>query len=344
VTVNSSPILTHRHPAMTKRYSRCHTHQIITSKLKVGIAVLVIFLISSFILVPNQVTAQVSGTCQTSGPGAYQQCLCECPSGFARDNSQDNCNFSNGVCGGTCSCIVQPTPSCGNEGNTCCLGGMGVRQCEPGLECDNGTCVVGPSPTHPVPGQGQCTYHWANGCYCQCDTGSTVVQDTCSGGSASCGGTCVCLNPTPTNNPSCSDITDATECGYTPGCRYANGFCAPIDYNLGPPLGPFTLCSYADCSNCPEGSGVPTALGCIPTNTQDFVVGFLRFALGIGGGIAFLLMLYGVLVIITSGGSPERVAGGQQTITAALGGLLFIIFSVVILNLVGFQILQIPGF
>jgi hypothetical protein len=38
------------------------------------------------------------------------------------------------------------------------------------------------------------------------------------------------------------------------------------------------------------------------------------------------------------------MTAGKQAITAALIGLLFIIFSVIILNLIGVQILGIPGF
>jgi len=64
----------------------------------------------------------------------------------------------------------------------------------------------------------------------------------------------------------------------------------------------------------------------------------------IAGGIAFLLIIFGGFQIILSGGNPDRVKAGKEMITAALGGLLLIIFSVFILRLVGYDILRLPGF
>lgn len=96
--------------------------------------------------------------------------------------------------------------------------------------------------------------------------------------------------------------------------------------------------------NCNEGE-VNTALGCIPIGSaNNFIAWILKFAIGIGGGIAFLLMLFGVFQIITSSGDPERLKAGKELITSALIGLLMIIFSVFLLQLIGVQILDIPGF
>ena len=70
----------------------------------------------------------------------------------------------------------------------------------------------------------------------------------------------------------------------------------------------------------------------------------VNYSMGIGGLIAFLLMVFGGLQIIFSGGNPERVKAGKEIITAAIGGLLLIIFSVFILRIIGYDILAIPGF
>jgi hypothetical protein len=101
---------------------------------------------------------------------------------------------------------------------------------------------------------------------------------------------------------------------------------------------------YGNCSY--HGvAGVKTALGCIPTqDTQEFVGWILRLAIGIGGGIAFLLMLFGGIKMITSAGNPEAVKAGQELITSALMGLIFIIFSLFLLQLIGVKIFEIPGF
>lgn len=93
-----------------------------------------------------------------------------------------------------------------------------------------------------------------------------------------------------------------------------------------------------------EWSGVKTAIGCVPTRPNDFIKGLLRFAMGIGGGIALLLMIFGALQMITSAGSPESLKKGQEQFTSAIIGLLFIIFSVLLLQIIGADILGIPGF
>ncbi|MBI2405617.1 hypothetical protein HYV21_00995 [Candidatus Microgenomates bacterium] len=97
---------------------------------------------------------------------------------------------------------------------------------------------------------------------------------------------------------------------------------------------------------CPNGTrGIYTAFGCIPVeNTTEFVKWFLGWAIGIGGGIAFLLILWSGFQIMTSAGNPERLKAGREQLTAAIGGLLFLIFSVFLLRLIGVDILQLPGF
>lgn len=90
--------------------------------------------------------------------------------------------------------------------------------------------------------------------------------------------------------------------------------------------------------------GINTAIGCIPIDSGTaFAEWFLPRLLGIMGGVAFLLMLYGAFLMITSAGNPEKVKAGRETITSALAGLIFAIFSLFILRVIGIDILQIPG-
>jgi Na+(H+)/acetate symporter ActP len=90
---------------------------------------------------------------------------------------------------------------------------------------------------------------------------------------------------------------------------------------------------------------INTAIGQIdPTNLQGFVQQLLNLAFGVAGGIAFLLMLFGVFQVMTSAGNPERMKSGSELITSALTGLLFIVFSIFILKLIGITVLDIPGF
>lgn len=90
--------------------------------------------------------------------------------------------------------------------------------------------------------------------------------------------------------------------------------------------------------------GLLTAIGCINTQPAKLVGDVLRFLLGIGGGIAFLLMLFGVFQMITSAGNPQTLKEGQDRFTSAVIGLLMVVFSVLLLQIIGVDILNIPGF
>ena len=118
--------------------------------------------------------------------------------------------------------------------------------------------------------------------------------------------------------------------------------CQPDDQSLpsltiGPPM-------RIRPQECLEGEGIITALGCIPTKPQGFITWVFKFAAFIGGGIAFLLMGWGAFLMITSAGNPEQIQAGREIMISAGTGLLFIIFSVFILRLIGVDILKIPGF
>lgn len=108
------------------------------------------------------------------------------------------------------------------------------------------------------------------------------------------------------------------------------------------------LCQQAgpltdECLKCEEGE-VWTALGCIPTSAEGLVRNLFRISLGIAGGVALLFILFGAFTISVSAGSPESVQKGKEMVTSAIIGLVFIIFSTIILQWIGVSILAIPGF
>lgn len=97
---------------------------------------------------------------------------------------------------------------------------------------------------------------------------------------------------------------------------------------------------------CPSngGTGIQTALGCVPiSDSNTLVAWFLRWAVGIAGGVAFLFILLAGFQIMTASGNPERLQHGRELLTAAISGLILIIFSVFLLNLIGVEILNLPG-
>lgn len=75
-----------------------------------------------------------------------------------------------------------------------------------------------------------------------------------------------------------------------------------------------------------------------------FLSSILKWAVGIGGGIAFLLILYAGFMIMTSAGNPERLKAGQELITSAISGLILLIFSIFILKFIGIDILGLNSF
>lgn len=81
-----------------------------------------------------------------------------------------------------------------------------------------------------------------------------------------------------------------------------------------------------------------TALGNIPTDITGLATKVLSIAIGLAGGIALILLVFGSIRVLTSSGDQQRLAGGRDTIIAAIAGLLFLIFSVLILKAIGVAI------
>ncbi|MBD3250848.1 MAG: hypothetical protein GF381_04765 [Candidatus Pacebacteria bacterium] len=118
----------------------------------------------------------------------------------------------------------------------------------------------------------------------------------------------------------------------------------------------FALCNqinkasenYADCLQCVgDGTDVQkiwTAIGCIPTDIESIIGVVLKMGLLLGGGATLLMILAGAFSISVSQGDPKKTGEAKDLITAAIIGLIFIIFSISILQYIGVNILHIPGF
>lgn len=124
----------------------------------------------------------------------------------------------------------------------------------------------------------------------------------------------------------------------------------PLPSGAAGSLGTTQICNFISdsgereqCNMCFGRPGVWTPFGCIETDPQKFVEKILKIAIGMAGGIAFLMIIYGGFVTMTSSGNPEKLNEGREIITSAVAGLLLIIFSVVILKIIGVDILGIPG-
>ena len=98
---------------------------------------------------------------------------------------------------------------------------------------------------------------------------------------------------------------------------------------------------YSDEEGCKR---IVTAFGPVSTGANAFTRWVLGFVLSISGGLVILIIIISGYRLMTSQGDPEKVKNARDQLTAAIVGLLFIIFSLVILELITRDILGLPGF
>lgn len=96
-----------------------------------------------------------------------------------------------------------------------------------------------------------------------------------------------------------------------------------------------------------------TQLGCIGTNLGGFqqegaaagvVQTLLNVVFSIVGGLAFLSIIYGSFIILTSQARPERLNYGKRVVYGAVIGVIFSLSAVFLVNLLASGVLKIPGF
>lgn len=86
--------------------------------------------------------------------------------------------------------------------------------------------------------------------------------------------------------------------------------------------------------------------GFLPLSTSP--LGFIQdlgtWLLTIASAAAFIFIIYSGYILMTSQGDKEKIANAREIMTSAITGLIFIILSIAILEIIGVDILQIPGF
>ena len=136
-----------------------------------------------------------------------------------------------------------------------------------------------------------------------------------------------------------------------------NCTCIPGDQLVVPELNSFCTKYFqhntdelSKCNNCILGSpdkpfgGFYTSIGCIPLKLETFITKYVfNIGIGIAGGLALLCIIYSAFRMQTSLGNPEAIKKAQENLTACITGLIIIIFSVLILKIIGVDILRIPG-
>lgn len=81
----------------------------------------------------------------------------------------------------------------------------------------------------------------------------------------------------------------------------------------------------------------------ISTTPSQFIITLFTDLLGIIGGIAILLIISAGYKIMMSSGKPEAIQQAREQLVAAIVGLIFIILSFVIFQLIVVDVLKIPG-
>lgn len=118
-----------------------------------------------------------------------------------------------------------------------------------------------------------------------------------------------------------------------------------------PPPGAKKICDSAGkaagvCRQCMQGDppeGMWTAIGCLSTKPEKAAEQVFNIALGFGGIFILIQILMGAFGLITSSGNPGAVEKARSRIINAIVALLFLVFSVTLLQIIGMQILQLPG-
>ncbi len=87
-----------------------------------------------------------------------------------------------------------------------------------------------------------------------------------------------------------------------------------------------------------------TAIAGFSLTPTEFISTLLGILLSISGMIALLIIIWTGYKMMMSRGNPEKIEEAKEQLTSAITGLLFIILSIVILEVIGVDILKIPDF
>lgn len=136
--------------------------------------------------------------------------------------------------------------------------------------------------------------------------------------------------------------------------------CITLNFRASIPSGTNTSCNATDISPPVDRSAPPTppcgtsladtaacntAIGRINVSSpQNFVARLFGIILGIAGIATIFLFIYSGYIFITSSGDKQKLQGARETITSAIVGLLFIIFSIALLEFLGVHLLRISTF
>lgn len=161
-----------------------------------------------------------------------------------------------------------------------------------------------------------------------------VKVDPCTSGSPSIPGdlsnpACICISPTASPLSSIMPLCEKINPKSMSGGRSEKEACI----------------SCLSGNNTNQAAGIWTSVGCVYGNLGTFIQeSVLGWGIGLAGGVSMLCIMYAAFMMQTSRGNAETIKKAQQLMTSCITGLMLIIFSVLILRVIGVSILKIPGF
>lgn len=179
-------------------------------------------------------------------------------------------------------------------------------------------------------------------------TGGTPTNcsstETCYANVSHPRGTCFAAGTTPTPGPgpcagACRSACQSDEVP-TKLCAAGTMLCCEPLSNTGG-----TIKNGPEPTSCIGTLGFETAIGCIPVeNPQAFATFFIKWGMRIAGGIALALIGYSGFITMSSSGDPKKLKAGQELLTAAISGLILLLFGVFALRFIGVDILRLDQF
>jgi hypothetical protein len=230
----------------------------------------------------------------------------------------------------------------GGAGDVCAYDHNGGYECYQGQTCAEDP----PGPNDQTPRNPRCVGAVAPGVQTRPATCTCDKPPGQSGGGGNNGFHCQKPDGTPGDQQFCNDARTAcmpdpqSTNANTPGVLCNSGHAGRQYPTLVPPPPP--PCVQFDAQGkCQE---VSTALGNLKTDPSGFITTVFGILLSVSGGIALLLIIRAGYWLMTSGGQPEKINNARDQLIAAIVGLIFLIFSLVMLQVIGVEILKAPCF
>lgn len=142
----------------------------------------------------------------------------------------------------------------------------------------------------------------------------------------------------PSNKPCCPSNCPITYIDNSPFCGYDGSVLISPEPTPIPPLQPCQTVSGKTPENC------NTALGIISSDPGGFLTSMLGILMSVSGMLALYFIVRSGYQLMMSRGNPEAIQEARERLTSAIVGLLLIIFSLVIMSVIGVDLLKIPGF